>query len=279
MARQRVIVGIGEALLCEYPDRVEPGGLAVRIAAAAVRAGHVGIVISRVGQDAAAETLMKQMRDLGLKTDALQSDPDLATGRLVVRSIAGKTSKTLTARAAFDNLQWDFDLADVAQQADAVVFGSLARREGQSQSIIKRFLAECLSAMRVFDMTNRAEGAINRSESQTGLEIAEGLIADAPAMKALAPAWDGRNNREGALEIIRNSDLSFVIGIETNPNGGTLMSAHTREQSWAAQSRYDRAHHDGAVVGLLDALLAGADFEPALAKATGTAAQLDAHSK
>ena len=278
MPRQRTIVGIGETLLCEYPDRVEPGGLAVRIAAAAVRAGHKGVVISRVGQDSAADTLMKHLRELNLNIEPLQSDPDLATGRLIVRSIAGKVTRTLTARAAFDNLQWDFDLADIAQQADAVVFGSLARREGQSRSIIKRFLAECLSAVRVFDATNRAADAVDRIEAQSGLEIAEGLIADAAALKALAPAWDGRDPRDAALEIIRASDVSFVIGIDSGP-AGTQMSAHAREQSWSAKSRYESAHHEGAVVGLLDSVLNGSDFETALSHATASASQLDAHSK
>ena len=129
MARQRVIIGIGEAVLCEYPDRVEPGGLAVLCAMHATRLGHRGVPISRIGQDKAADDLTRQLRERGLNVDHIQSDPDLATGRLIIRTMAGKPRRTLTPRAAFDNLQWDFDLVDVAQTADGVVFGTLVRHE------------------------------------------------------------------------------------------------------------------------------------------------------
>jgi len=263
MARQRVFVGIGEALLCEYPDRVEAGGLAVRFARHAVQLGHMGVAVSRLGQDSAADELLRQLRELGIRLDALQSDPDLATGRLIVKSIAGKTSRTLTSRAAFDNLQWDFDLVDTAQQADAVLFGSLARREGQSRSIIKRFLAECLSAVRVFDMTNRAHETIDRVEARTGLEFADGLIADAHALKALAPGWNGRDVRQALLEIMRGSNLAFVVSLERGDCTET-MTAHTSGQSWRAAGPYPAAQHEAAIAGLLHGVANGWDFPKSL---------------
>lgn len=263
MARERVIVSIGEALLCEYPDRVEPGGLAVNMAWGAARLGHRGVIVSRIGQDAAADTLLRQLKERQLATDHIQSDPDLATGRLIVRSLAGKVTQTLTPRAAFDNLQWDFDLVDVAQQADAVVFGALARREGQSRSIIKRFLAECLNAVRVFDMTNRAGDVIDRNEARSGLELAEGLIADSPALKALSPGWDGKDMRSAAEEIMRASDLTFVIGVDSSGANETF-SAHTTEASWAGQASHARVQHEMSIVGLLHGLLNGWDFPKSL---------------
>jgi len=259
MARQRVMVGIGEALLCDYPDRVEPGGLAVRCAQNAAKLGHSGIVVSRIGQDQAGDELLKQLRTSGINLDALQSDPDLATGRLVVRTIAGRTTRNLTARAAFDNLQWDFDLVDVAQRADAVVFGGLARREALSRSIIKRFLAECVSAVRVFDLTNRTSDAIDRVEARTGLEFAEGLIADGLALKALAPGWNGHKAEDAAREIMHASHLAFVISIQRG-DCTELFTAHTHDRSWPAKHEHPSAQHDAAVVGLLHGVVSGWDF-------------------
>jgi hypothetical protein len=225
--------------------------------------GHVGVTVSRAGQDAAAEELLRQLREMGIRLDALQSDPDLATGRLIVKSIAGKATRTLTSRAAFDNLQWDFDLVDTAQQADAVLFGSLARREGQSRSIIKRFLAECLSAVRVFDMTNRAHEAIDRAEARTGFEFAEGLIADVHALKALAPGWNGRDVKQALPEIMRGSNLAFVISLERGDCTQT-MTAHTSDQSWRAANSYPAAQHEAAIVGLIHGVVNGWDFPKSL---------------
>ncbi|MHC4128850.1 MAG: hypothetical protein ACYSUA_11905, partial [Planctomycetota bacterium] len=141
MARKRVIVGIGEALLAEYPDREEPAGLAALVPIQAVLLGHEGIAISRLGQDRAADALLSGLRERGVDVSHLQSDPDLATGRLVIRALGGAT--LLDAHAAYDQLQWDFDLADIAQGADAVVFGALIMRSGQARSAVDRFLDEC----------------------------------------------------------------------------------------------------------------------------------------
>ena len=105
MARKRTIVGLGEALLAEHPDREEPAGLALLVPRYAVLLGHEGIAISRLGQDPAAQELIAQLQVLGVDVTHLQSDPDLATGRWFVRSNGAETFHSLDSEAAFDNLQ------------------------------------------------------------------------------------------------------------------------------------------------------------------------------
>ncbi len=185
MARRRVIVGIGEALLAEYPDREEPAGLAALVPILAALLGHEGIAISRLGQDRTADALVSGLRERGVDVSHLQSDPDLATGRLVIRASGEVT--LLDAHAAHDQLQWDFDLADVAQRADAVVFGALIRRSGQSRSAVDRFLDECKAALRVFDLTNRPEPEPNRGHTLSGLRHAEVAVVDDRALRSLLP--------------------------------------------------------------------------------------------
>ena len=62
MARRRTIVGIGEALLAEHPDREEPAGLAPLVAINAILLGHRGLAISRLGQDDASVVLCCEWR-------------------------------------------------------------------------------------------------------------------------------------------------------------------------------------------------------------------------
>lgn len=258
MARQRTIIGIGEVLLCEFPDRAEMGGLAAQTALAARRLGHNGVPISRLGQDLAANELLTQIKAAELPLDHLQSDPDLPTGRLVVRTVAGKSRQTLQHRTAFDNLQWDFDLDDLAQQADGVVFGQLAQRFGQSQSIIHRFLAECGNAVRVFNATNRVGDEVDRARWRSSLEHADGVIADRIALKALVPAWDGRQPRDAASDLLRSSALAFVVSIEPGDCTQTF-AIHTSHSSTMAPRACPAAQHDTAVVAILHGMINGWD--------------------
>lgn len=275
MARERVIVGIGEALLCDLPDRAEVGGLAVVAALHAARLGHRAIPISRIGQDSAGDEIIRRLRESNIDPGHIQSDPDLATGRLTVRSIAGRVTRALSPRAAFDNMQWDFDLVDVAQTTDGVLFGNLARREGQSQSIIKRFLAECRNAVRLFDLTNRNDDAMDRMHCRSGLEFAEGVITDAAGLKALHPSWDGREAAEAAKALAREHGLAMIAMIERGDDGerATLFAdgqthrapAHAVEQ------------HDAAAVALLHALLSGWSAAQCAAFMSKAAAHAAAH--
>jgi len=111
----------------------------------------------------------------------------------------------------------------------------------------------------VFDMTNRSSDAIDRAEARTGLEFAEGLVGDAAALKALAPGWNGKDMREAALEIMRGSALSFVVGIERGDCRESII-VHTSDRSWPGSGQYPSAHHETALVGLLLGILSGWDF-------------------
>jgi sugar/nucleoside kinase (ribokinase family) len=258
VARRRVIIGIGEALLAEYPDREEPAGLALLVPMHAVLLGDEGIAISRLGQDETAELLKKQLRERGVDVSHLQSDPDLATGRLVIKALGGKT--LVDAHAAYDQLQWDFDLADVAQRADAVVFGGLIRRTGQARSAVDRFLAECKAALRVFDLTNRGEDDLGRSHALSGLTHAEVGVADGLAIKSLFPGVSERPPREQALDLLRQGDLRLVLLAEE----GCPLTAHTAESSCAGAVAHRREAHEAAIVGFLHAILAGRDLAASL---------------
>jgi fructokinase len=254
--RQRVIVSIGESVMCEYPDRTEPGGLALAAALAAVAANQRGVCISRVGQDATGENLMQQARAAGMDVAQVQSDPDLPTGRLVTRMIAGRMTTTLTANAAFDNLQWDFDMVDVAQHADAVFFGHLARRNGQSRSVIKQFLAECSASLRVFDLTNRATESLDRGEAMSGLEFCDVVVADARALHTLAPTAGDAG--AAAAELVRSEQLQAVLVCDREGDA-EHWSAVTANGAGGASSPIAGRRHYAALVQAAIEILEGKD--------------------
>ena len=255
MARRRTIVGIGEAMMAEYPDREEPAGLAPLVAINAMLLGHRGLAISRLGQDDAAGRLLERLRAAGLDTSHLQSDPDLATGRLRARR-----PNRLEAQLAFDNLQWDFDLADVAQQADAVVFGAAARRTGQARSTIDRFLAESAVAIRIFDLTNRPGEGFDRGTALAALRGAEAAVVDLAAVRTLVPTVADAAPRDAILRLMREADLAFALLAEAGhpPVVHTPQSAHEGHEPAAPGEHY------AIVVALAHGVLAGWTMRDAL---------------
>jgi sugar/nucleoside kinase (ribokinase family) len=276
MARQRTIVGVGETFLVEHPDRTEASGLAALVAMRAVQLGDVGVVISRVGQDDEARELLALLREAGVDIGHVQSDPDLPTGRERVLAVGGRDARYLESRAAFDNLQWDFDLEDVAHQADAVVYGTLTRRSGQTRSEENRFVAACRGAVKVFDLTGPADPEEARRHALSGLEMADGAVVDPSALSTVLPGAAGPLDRQHALELLRISGISFVIAVD----GGEprrRMTAHRPEGEWSAEIPVDRVALPGAVVAFVHALLNGRNEETALRFAARVAEHVVTH--
>ena len=81
-AHRQTIVGIGEVLLLEKPPQREPSGLAASVASEAVKQGHVGVAVSRLGQDRIAEDPPPVGVSRGLDDHARVRviDPGLADG-------------------------------------------------------------------------------------------------------------------------------------------------------------------------------------------------------
>jgi hypothetical protein len=253
MARQRVIVGIGEAGLLEHADGEEPEGLALCVPIAAAMLGHRGVAISRLGQDVAAGELVNRPRATGVDVEHLQSDPDLATARtLVTRPDRGPRDDD-GALVAWDLLQWDFDLADVAQDADGVVFSALGRRNGQARSTSDRFLAECRRAVRLYDLTRRPPGNLDRSRSLATLHAVEAAIVDDAALGNLLPGQPGAEPADGLAGLVRQCGLSFAVRCQP----GQPLIVQTPEGSWRGEAPYVAAQHEIMVVGILHGAIAG----------------------
>ena len=258
MSRERVIVSIGEALLAERGGQLEAGGLAIAYAMQAAAAGFRGAAVARIGQDAAGDQVLRLAREYGIDVDHVQTDPDLPTGRLITRALAGRTSSTLTAHAAFDNLQWDFDMIDLAQRAEAVFFGQLARRNGQTKSVIKQFLLECGSGgapLRVFDLTNRAGEALDRAEAATGLEFCEVLVSDERGLSALVPGSAG-DSRRAAAELLRSTDVRIII-LCTRKDQSQRLSAFANDEMADASEDSPISAHEATMVRLISNMLDG----------------------
>lgn len=273
MSAQRQIVGIGEAVVADFPDRTECTGLAVDVAIAAGKLGQHGVPITRLGQDEPAQTITTSLRERDIDTSHLQSDPDLPTGRLVVRSIAGRTTRQLNAHAAFDNLQWDFDLVDVAQHTDAVVFGPLVHRGGLSSTTARRFIDECRNAVRLCDVTNRDEQRPpDRDLLRRLLDSADGAVIDETAWSILhhqGATMDG----DGFQRLFRTHGLLFAIVAQA----GQPLTVHAQDTSVVGEAAHDAATHALMIVTFVHGLLRGESVDAAFHRAVNIVAHAREH--
>lgn len=190
------------------------GGLAMRAALSAVRLGHAGIAVSRIGQDEFGRTLLECARNLGVNVEHIQHDPDLPTARQWIRRLVGEDVVEMDDRAAFDNLQWDHDLIDLAMRTHVLFTGALARRSGQTRAELDRFVSECRTAIKVLDLINRDDANFDRRDLLPVLELADGVVLDRSAADVIVPAKRNAPLTEAAREVLREFKLQFAITLD-----------------------------------------------------------------
>lgn len=154
------VAGVGEALFDVFPDHRAPGGapLNAMVHAQQLLAAKGGraYLVTRVGQDRLGDELIQFLRQRGLDTSYVQTDPDRPTGEVIVDvTDPSRPRYDIVAGVAWDNLWFDPQDEDLARRCDAVCFGSLAQRDAQTRNSIYRFLDTARRALRLFDVNLR----------------------------------------------------------------------------------------------------------------------------
>jgi fructokinase len=153
-----LIVGIGEVLWDVFGEEKHLGGATANFAFHANALGDRGVIVSRVGRDPLGDELVERLAALGLTTDHVQLDPDRPTGTVQVRVDAdGQPTFTITRDVAWDRLQTTDSLLQLAAEADAVCYGTLAQRDPVSRRTIRAFVDAATGALRVCDLNLRAD--------------------------------------------------------------------------------------------------------------------------
>jgi fructokinase len=157
MATNPLIIGLGELLWDMLPSGKRLGGAPANFAYHAQALGNRGIIASRVGSDDLGKEILNQLAKLRLDTQYIQIDELMPTGTAAVElDEKGQPKFTITEEVAWDYLELNDKWEQLAKNANAVCFGSLAQRSHQSRQTIRRFLrAASLDAVRVFDVNLR----------------------------------------------------------------------------------------------------------------------------
>lgn len=196
------IVCFGEVLWDLLPGGKVAGGAPMNVAFHANQFGMQSKMISSIGDDDLGKELKRFLENKGVSTDFIQTDASLPTGVVnVVLDAGGSPSYEIVSPVAWDNIHPDDKVKDMAREADALAFGSLACRTEQN----KRTLFEYLEAAkaRVFD--------VNLRKPFYSQQLIESLLDKADIVKmndeelALIAGWSGAGGDEKAqLEFLKN---------------------------------------------------------------------------
>jgi fructokinase len=154
---KKKVVGLGEVLWDLLPERTCLGGAPANFAYITTLMGDHGIVSSRVGEDSRGLEALRRMEELGLDIDHVQTDRERPTGTVKVElDSKGIARFEIAHPVAWDSLEWTLDWQHLAEEADAVCFGSLAQRSEASRKTIRHFLrATSPGTVKVFDVNLR----------------------------------------------------------------------------------------------------------------------------
>ena len=155
-----IVVGMGEALWDVLPDGKKIGGAPANFAFHAGQAGMDSRVVSAVGTDALGEEALATLEGKGLNIEAV-ARVDFPTGVVNVSlGEQGIPQYDICEGVAWDNIPFTPALANLARQAQAVCWGSLAQRNEVSRKTIFSFLDAMPSdeeRLKVFDINLRQQ--------------------------------------------------------------------------------------------------------------------------
>jgi fructokinase len=210
---KKKVVGLGEVLWDLLPERTCLGGAPANFAYITTLMGDQGIVASRVGEDSQGLDALRRMEELGLDIDHVQTDRQRPTGTVKVE-LDGKGGPRfdIAHPVAWDFLQWTPDWQRLAENADAVCFGSLAQRSEESRATVRSFLRATPSgSLKVFDVNLRQSyySAEVLAESMKLADIVKLNDDELPKIMSLAK-FPHKDDVSSAQRLISTYDLKLL---------------------------------------------------------------------
>lgn len=216
------IVGLGEILFDCLPEGKKLGGAPANFAYHVSQFGLNGIAVSAIGDDEDGKQILKELELLSLplregrggSLEVHLETVEQPTGTVqVTLSGNGIPQYDICLGVAYDNIPWTPAIEEIAKNARAVCFGSLAQRTAVSRETIYKFLDTMpqLGSFKVFD--------INLRQSWYSREVIEESLKRCNVLKI---------NDEEIIMVSKLLDLGEIKGV--NPNDTLLQPVDFEDQ-------------------------------------------------
>ena len=146
----------GEMLWDALPRGLFPGGAPMNVAYHLSRFGVRSAPVSAVGRDVLGDELLRRVRGWGLETSLISVREDKPTGLVRVHVDGHGPAYTIAEDVAWDWIDVPEKLPRMVEQADALIYGSLAQRAENNRKQLQRLFTVCKRALKVFDVNLRA---------------------------------------------------------------------------------------------------------------------------
>ena len=152
---ERPIVGIGEILFDLLPSGAQLGGAPANFAYHVCRLGGRGVAVSAIGKDRLGEEVKTLLASK--KLEAVIPEVDYPTGVVHVDLDGrGVPQYTIVEDVAWDNVPYTQEMKELARNAAAVCFGTLAQRNPVTRATVMNFIADMpADSLKVYDINLR----------------------------------------------------------------------------------------------------------------------------
>lgn len=191
MELETPIVALGELLWDLLPSGRRAGGAPFNFAFHCNQLGHPAVIVSRVGDDDLGRELRDEVKRLGISDEFIQTDSEHPTGTVSVQvDEQGQPTYTIAENVAWDFIEWDEKLAELAKVARAVCFGTLGQRASRSRNTIGAFIpstdSDCLAVCDI----NFRKPFLSKEVIDDSLRLADWLKANEQEAAELARSLD-----------------------------------------------------------------------------------------
>ena len=154
MNKMPIVIGIGELLWDILPTGKKAGGAPINFAYHASRLGVQSYAISAVGKDYFGDEILQVIEKTGISH--IIERVDYPTGTVQIELNDGIPNYNIIEGVAWDHIPLTNDMIQLAKQADAICFGTLAQRSKTSRESIQKLLSYIPNdSYRIYDINIR----------------------------------------------------------------------------------------------------------------------------
>ena len=219
----KYVIGIGEALFDCLPEGRKLGGAPANFAYHVSQFGLNGCAISAIGNDELGDEIVEKFNAVHLNNILPRVEQPTGTVKVTLDE-KGVPQYEICLGVAWDNIPLTDEMLEIARNAQAVCFGSLAQRSETSRKTIHAFLdATPADALRVFDINLRQSWytaevvaeSLSRANilkiNDEELDVVATMLLGEPSVPGQLIAEDPEKARRICRELISRYDLDMLI--------------------------------------------------------------------
>lgn len=221
-----VVALFGEILADIFPDQSVLGGAPFNVARHLRAFNMHPVLITRIGNDALRDDLLREMHSRGLATTGVQFDPVYPTGQVQVFAENGNNRYEILPDQAYDHIHAGIThMVTMSLKPDLVYFGTLAQRNMESRLALDKFLTDG-KCPRFLDI-NLRKPWFNKHTVRRSLLRADIVKMNEDELAVVSKYFklSGQNNHQRALDLLQRFELKQLL-VTCSAAGSWLVNEH-----------------------------------------------------